>query len=85
MMERITVTVTDLEKSFKYDFEIPLNTEFGQIKGKILSALFMMDPAMDFGNSPDFVDTRNGARLLDQKTAGEAGVWNGDYIIVVAR
>lgn len=82
-MNSIIITVTDRSSSIKYDLEIPTDQKFGSLRKDMAEALNgcgagrIVDP-----EHAAFFSGKLGRDLIDSETAAEAGLWNGDYLIV---
>lgn len=83
-MKRIIVTLTNQSRHFCYDVELPLNIKIRQLKEQIEEAIRVFDPNV-FEGMPQYTlyGNRIGRNLVDDETLEEAGVWNGDYLMIL--
>ncbi len=80
----IIVTVTDRNRSFYIDLEIPANLVWKKLAQDIIETLNGYRPEISlFPYDTKFMNKRTRRILPDEKTAEESGVWNGDYLVVV--
>lgn len=81
-MKTIMISVTDSEKRFSYDLEIPVGLPVGKLKADMMEAL---NGQRDWHGLPAdgtaLFCARLGRTLRETETAEEAGVWNGDELI----
>lgn len=83
-MRNVIVTITDKTRSFACDFELPVNAKIKKLKEHIVEALNGYNPNLQL--NVVFVElycTRKGKNLVNDETLEEAGVWDGDYIVVL--
>ena len=80
-MENIIVTVTNQNKNFFYDIEVPIGLSMRNLKDDIVETLNGYNPNLflDTANV-SFICNRTGQVIRDEETMETAGVWNGDYI-----
>lgn len=82
-MDSIIVTITDKDKSFFYDVEVPSNLETAKLKDDIVETLNGYEPALNLNSAAICLFcSRINKKLNENETFTEAGVWNGDYITV---
>lgn len=83
-MDSIIVTITNARKTFMYDIEVPNNVPAERLVIDIAEALN--------GYNPDLMINGSGIRLYSgrlnrgvgfNETLEEAGVWNGDFLIIL--
>ena len=82
-MKTIIVTVTNEKGEFCEDLEVPTDLELKKLKEDIIQTLEGWRPELYL----DYFQTevkhgRTGCTLKEEDTLEEAGVWNGDYIIL---
>ncbi len=82
-MDVIIVTVTDERSLICQDLEVPADLEASKLKEDIIKTLEGWRPEY----TADFYQTRircgrTGKYLKDDETLNQAGVWNGDYLIL---
>lgn len=82
-MESIIVTITDQKKSFAYDVEIPTGKPMGSLRKDIADTLNGYESGLNLnGDSIYFICGRTQKRIKKAQTVEDAGVWNGDYLII---
>ena len=82
-MENIIITVTNQNKSFFYDIEVPIGLSMKNLKDDIVEALNGYNPNLFLKTATvSLVCNRTGHILSDEETLENAGVWNGDYITI---
>lgn len=83
-MDSIIVTVTNAEKTFLYDIEIPKTAAADKLKKDIIDVLNGYDQRLNLNSrTAEIFCNRLGRRLLPRETAEEAGLWEGDYITIL--
>lgn len=83
-MDNLIVTLTNPQKSFFYDVEIPSSLSVEKLKGDIVEALVAYDSNIMLKNENCILFCNRLNRQLDNaETPLSAGVWNGDYITVM--
>ncbi len=83
-MNSIIVTLTDKNRSFLYDLEVPSELEVDKLKDDIVEALNGYNPSLFLKTAGvELLCNRSGRQLLSEDTLESAGVWNGDYITVI--
>lgn len=83
-MNSIIVTVTNEEKTFLYDIEIPKTAAADKLKKDIVEVLNDYDQSLNLhSRSAEIFCNRLGRRLRPEETAEEAGLWEGDYITIL--
>lgn len=83
-MNSIIVTLTDKNRSFVYDLEVPSELEVDKLKDDIVEALNGYNPNLFLRTAEvELLCNRSGKQLLPEDTLESAGVWNGDYITVI--
>lgn len=80
-MSTIIVTICDDRKTFSYDFEVPVMQPMDTLSKDILEALAGCSQRVPNGKV-DFFVPRLKRILNSHETLGQAGVYNGDYIII---
>lgn len=82
-MENIIVTVTNQQKSFFYDIEVPIELAISNLKDDIVETLNGYNPNLFLKTATvSLLCNRTGHVLADNETMETAGVWNGDYITI---
>ena len=85
-MKNIIVTVTDRQKRFMFDMEVPTDMVGKQLAVNVMEVLNECDLDLRFDAEYHcFYLNRQGCVLSDKDTLASAGVWNGDYITVISR
>lgn len=83
-MNSIIITLTDKNRSFLYDLEVPAELESDKLKDDIVEALNGYNPNLLLKTAEvELLCNRTGKQLLPEETLESAGVWNGDYITIV--
>ncbi len=83
-MENIIVTVTNLNKAYLYDLEVPTNVSIDKLKNDIVEALNGYKPDLFLQTATtELFCNRFGRQLKSNETLESAGVWNGDYITII--
>jgi len=82
-MNKIIVTLKEKQGFFCYDVELPLNVKVGQRKYHIVETIRALDRNVLSGTVVySLFCERIGRNLVDSETLEEAGVWNGDYLLI---
>lgn len=82
-MNRIIVTLKERQNLFSYDLELPLQVKVGQLKYQIVETIQALDPnVLSETVAYSLFCERIGRNLVDDETLEEAGVWNGDYLLI---
>lgn len=82
-MKKIIVTVTNNDKRFNYDVELPTNLEISKLTDDLIQTLHGANPEIWFNaNSTKIFDMRLMRNLDFSETLETAGVWNGDILIL---
>lgn len=85
-METIIVTVTNARNSFSVDLEVPTNLAWSKLAEDVVDTLNGGMPELNltvYGHS--FFCQRLRKPLEEKQTLREAGVWNGDYLVVMQK
>ena len=83
-MENIIVTVTNLQQSYFYDLEVPVEITIGKLKADIVEALNGYNSELMLqATSTELFGNRLGRQIRSHETMESAGVWNGDYITIL--
>ena len=81
MMSTITITVCDQKKTFSYDLEVPVMQAMDTLSTDIVEVLEGCHVTLNKTNVQFFVPRLK--RILNNyETLGQAGVYNGDYLII---
>lgn len=82
-MKQIIVTVRNESGDYAYDMEIPVDLEAEKLLDDIVQTLNGCDPSLylQTGHYELFCE-RKGQALDGERTAEEAGVRNGDFIVL---
>lgn len=78
----IIVTVCDYNKTFCYDLEVPVMQSIDTLTDDIVETLNGVNVYLK-NQKPMFYVPRLQRVLNTSETLGQAGVWNGDYLVVV--
>ncbi|MCI5700935.1 MAG: EsaB/YukD family protein [Lachnospiraceae bacterium] len=82
-MNAIIVTVTDDRGSFYQDMEVPTDVPAAQVREEIISSLNAYRPDLRLSSYRTALGNNRYNRFFrDDETLEEAGVWNGDYLIL---
>ena len=82
-MNKIIVTLKERRNLFSYDVELPLNIKVEQLKYHIVETIQALDTNVFEGTVKySLFCERLGRTLVDDETLEEAGVWNGDYLLI---
>ncbi len=83
-MDHIIVTVTNMQKTFLYDLDVPANLTVDKLKDDIVEALNGADPSLFLRTAAtELFCNRLGRQLAAEETLETAGVWNGDFITLL--
>ena len=83
-MENIIVTVTNNNKTFMCDLELPTDVKLQKLRIDVIEALNGLNPGLHLDSgSTLLICNRLGRRLIPEETLESAGVWNGDYLTVM--
>lgn len=83
-MNSIIVTVTNVNKTFMVDLELPLDVTADKLTADVVEALTGYDERLTLrAETASLFCNRLGRRLAAQDTLESAGVWNGDYITMI--
>lgn len=80
-MSTITITVCDERKTFSYDFEVPVMQTMDTLGQDILEALEGCHETIG-KSSVQFFVPRLKRVINNYETLGQAGVYNGDYLVI---
>lgn len=81
-MSTIIVTVCDKNKTFSYDFEVPVMQTMDSLSLDLIEALEGCKQKLPSTKVQFFVPRLK--RVINSyETLGQAGVYNGDYLIIV--
>ncbi len=83
-MASVIITVTDEQKSFWIDAELPQDKVLRDIKEDILAVSrdFIKENSEKDVNEVSFFCSRTQSFWKEEETLEKAGIWNGDYIIL---
>lgn len=83
-MDKIIVTVTDRNRSFFYDVELPLAMTGARLREDLYEALttYRTDLYLVPPGASAVLCNRLGRCIGDEETLADAGVWNGDYFTI---
>lgn len=83
-MKKIIVTLTNQSRHFTYDIELPINMKMEQLSAQIREVISAFAPNVMAGlEQYTLYCERIGRNLVDDETLEEAGVWNGDYLMIL--
>ena len=81
-MNTITVTVCDQQKTFSYDLEVPVMQTMDTLSEDIIEVLEGCHVHLPQSNAKFFVPRLK--RVINSyETLGQAGVWPGDYLVII--
>lgn len=83
MMDSIVVTITDMNRTFMYDLQIPTKVNAKIVMAKIINAIFMINPGSGIRSTRRVIDERNGREINLNVTIEENCIWNGDYLVFI--
>ena len=78
----IIVTLCDYNKTFYYDLEVPVMQSMDTLTQDIVEVLSEANVHLK-SKKPLFYVPRLKRVLNAYETLGQAGVWNGDYLVIV--
>lgn len=83
MPNKIIITLTDADKTFCYDLEVPVDLEGVKLVDDIVQTIISYNPSLLYGKfeSKLFIP-KNRRYLSDNETLEQRGVFNGDYLII---
>lgn len=82
-MKKIIVTVTANGGDFSQDMELPTDIPMRLVRKDIIDNLSLLYPAFPFFRREwALVCERIGVAPDLESTAGESGIWNGDYLVL---
>lgn len=80
-MSTITVTVCDEKRSFSYDLEVPVMQTMDTLSSDIIEVLEGCNEVIKKTHVQFFVPRLK--RIINNyETLGQAGVYNGDYLVI---
>ena len=80
-MSTIIITVSDEKKTFSYDLEVPTMQKMETLGSDILDVLESCQGRLN-RNYVQFFAPRLKRIINPYETLGQAGVYNGDYLII---
>ena len=85
-MKSIIITVSDKNRRFLVDVEVPTEEPGGKVTEDLFEVLNHQDEDLRLNTYYHGLYLERQKRLLkDRETLAQAGVWNGDYLTVVSR
>ena len=85
-MKSIIITVSDRNKSFMVDVEVPTDEPGGKVTEDLFEVLNQRDEDLRLNAYYHCLYlNRQKKSLNDRETLAQAGVWNGDYITIISR
>ena len=82
-MKKIIVTVKDSKSSFNYDVELPTKLTVDKLTDDLMETLNGYNPGLSFRAETTVLDCVRLGRTLERgATLEQAGVWNGDVIVL---
>lgn len=85
-MKSIIVTISDKNKRFELDLEVPTDEPGMKVTADIMEVLNHEDPDLRLNAYYHCLYLNRQKRALgEHETLAQAGVWNGDYITIVSR
>lgn len=83
-MDCIIVTVTDMNRRFLYDLELPVGITIDKLKDDMVEALNGYNPELFLRTmSTQLYSNKLGRNLTSCETLESAGICNGEYITIV--
>lgn len=83
-MDNVIVTITNSQKSFLYDIEAPNNVPVEKLIFDIADVLNNYVPELSLNVTGKQLFCSRLNRIIGPKeTFEKAGVWNGDYLVIV--
>ena len=85
-MKSIIVTISDKNKRFMLDMEVPTDEPGMKVTEDIFEVLNQRDEDLRLNAYYHCLYlNRQKKSLNDRETLAQAGVWNGDYITIISR
>ena len=85
-MQKIIVTVTDKDHNFFFDMELPTEYPVNKMCPSIVNLLNQNQSKRVFKVQGFFLGSIKKKKIISpERTLEEAGIWNGDYIIVIQK
>lgn len=85
-MKSIIVTISDKNKRFVLDMEVPTDDPGKKVTEDIFEVLNQRDPDLHLNAYYHCLYlNRQNRPLKERETLAQAGVWNGDYITIISR
>lgn len=85
-MQKIIVTVTDKDHNFFFDMELPAEYPVNKMCPSIVKLLNQNQSKRVFKVQGFFLGSIKKKKIISpERTLEEAGIWNGDYIIVIQK
>ncbi len=85
-MQKIIVTVTDKENTFFLDMELPTEYPVKKMCPSIVKLLNQNQSKKVFKVQGFFLGSSKKKKIISpERTLEQAGIWNGDYIIVIQK
>ena len=82
-MESIIITVTNGEKTFCYDLDVPIEINCVDLKQDIIESINGANPMLMINPvSSHLFSKRLEREICDDETLVDAGVVNGDFLII---
>lgn len=83
-MAHIIVTLTDVNKSFMYDLELPIDLEYEKLFDDIIQTIISYNPDLHYQtmNSKLIVPKLMMKEMQSGQTLESIGVFNGDYLLI---
>lgn len=81
-METVMITIRDEKGSFVYDLELPYDLEAAPLSASIAEALIHYNHRLPLTGKETLYVPRVHRKLQPDETLGQAGVRNGDYIVL---
>lgn len=83
MSNKIIITLTDAEKTFYYDLEVPVDLEGFKLTDDVVQTIISYNPSLLYRKFESKLFIPKLRRYLsDSETLEERGVFNGDYLII---
>ena len=77
------ITLTDSKHRFSYDVEVPIDLAVDKLLDDIVQSLNGFNPALYIDPfSVELFNQRMKKTILEDQTLSDAGVRNGDYILI---
>jgi len=85
-MGAVIVTVSDENKTFSVDLEVPDMQVVGELKEDMIDTLNEYRPELYlYAGSLELYSRRLSRILSSHETLAQAKVWNGDYIVLMKK